>query len=234
MLEFAKRHKKPCIIAGIILVVIILIVYLKAVFAPGLWHGNAFLYLQKDGSFEGSDIYAQYKMKLKSARYGADIDFSVNGKTNYYQLKYDKGDLNRNIEVLKNGTSICKGRAIGIENNYFVIDDKTGSSDIVRVRVGNEVPKADELYPGCSQLYNWSVGEKYDRRGDCWMLFIIALLAIVLFLDIKFPMLFWLLEHRLDVDGGEPSDLYLFGQKVGRILMFIGIPVCMVLTFILR
>ncbi|MBQ7097782.1 MAG: hypothetical protein IJN96_06850 [Clostridia bacterium] len=51
MLEFAKRYKKPCIIAGIILVVIILIVYLKAVFAPGLWHGNAFLYLQKDGSF---------------------------------------------------------------------------------------------------------------------------------------------------------------------------------------
>ena len=234
MLEFAKRHKKPCIIAGIILVVIILIVYLKAVFAPGLWHGNAFLYLQKNGSFEGSDIYAQYKMKLKSDRYGTDIDFSVNDKINRYQVKYNNDDPYRNVEVLENGTIVCKGKALGAENNWFVIDDELGSSDIVSVRVGNEVPTVEELFPSYSRLYNWSVNNDFDTRGNPGMLFLIALFSIILFLDIKFTMLFWLLEHRLDVDGGEPSDLYLFGQKVGRILMFIGIPVCMVLTFILR
>lgn len=231
MIEFLNKHKKPCIIAGIVIVVVLLIIYLRAIFIPGLWHGDTFLYKQDDGSFAGSDVYAEYMLKIKPAEYGTDIEFSVNGKTNHYQVKYDNNDLNRNVEVLENGTVICKGQAIGDENNWFVIDNETGSSDLISVRVGNETPTEEELFPNYSRLYNWSVSEKYDTRGNPLMLFLIAILAIILFLDIKFPNLFWILEHRLEVDGGEPSDWYLFGQKVGRILMPIGILVCVILTF---
>lgn len=231
MIEFLNKHKNPCIIAGIVIVVVLLIIYLRAIFIPGLWHGDTFLYKQDDGSFAGSDVYAEYMLKIKPAEYGTDIEFSVNGKTNHYQVKYDNNELNRNVEVLENGTVICKGQAIGDENNWFVIDNETGSSDLISVRVGNETPTEEELFPNYSRLYNWSVSEKYDTRGNPLMLFLIAILAIILFLDIKFPNLFWILEHRLEVDGGEPSDWYLFGQKVGRILMPIGILVCVILTF---
>lgn len=231
MIEFLNKHKKPCIIAGIVIVVVLLIIYLRAIFIPGLWHGDTFLYKQDDGSFAGSDVYAEYMLKIKPAEYGTYIEFSVNGKTNHYQVKYDNNELNRNVEVLENGTVICKGQAIGDENNWFVIDNETGSSDLISVRVGNETPTEEELFPNYSRLYNWSVSEKYDTRGNPLMLFLIAILAIILFLDIKFPNLFWILEHRLEVDGGEPSDWYLFGQKVGRILMPIGILVCVILTF---
>lgn len=231
MLEFISKHKKPCIIAGIILAVVLLIVYLRAMFLPGLWHGDAFLYKQDDGSFAGSDVYAEYKMNINSADYGTDIDFSVNDKTNQYQVKYDEDDPYRNVEVLENGTVICKGKALGEKNNWFVIDDETGSSDTISVRVGNETPTEEELFPSYTRLYNWSVNEDNDTRGNPWMLFMIAVLAIILFLDIKFPMLFWILEHRLEVDGGEPSDWYLFGQKISRVVMSIGILVCVVLTF---
>lgn len=231
MVEFLNKHKKPCIIAGIVIVAVLLIVYLRAIFIPGLWHGDTFLYKQDDGSFAGSDIYAEYMLKIKPAEYGTDIEFSVNDKTNHYQVKYDNNDLNRNVEVFENGTVICKGQAIGDENNWFVINNETGSSDLISVRVGNETPTEEEIFPNYSRLYNWSVSEKYDTRGNPLMLFLIAILAIILFLDIKFPNLFWILEHRLEVDGGEPSDWYLFGQKVGRILMPIGILVCVILTF---
>lgn len=231
MLEFISKHKKPCIIAGIILAVVLLAVYLRAMFLPGLWHGDAFLYRQDDGSFAGSDVYAEYKMNIKHADYGTDIDFSVNNNTNHYQTKYDKDDPYRNVEVLANGTVICKGKALGSEGNWFVIDDESGSSDTISVRVGNETPTEEELFPGYTRLYNWSVNEDHDTRGNPWMLFMIAVLAIILFLDIKFPMLFWILEHRLEVDGGEPSDWYLFGQKVGRVVLSVGILVCVVLTF---
>ena len=46
--------------------------------------------------------------------------------------------------------------------------------------------------------------------------FLILLFAVILVLDIKFPNLFWILRHRPEVDGGEPSDWYYFGQKIGR------------------
>lgn len=234
MVDFISKHKKPCIIVGISLAVVLLAIYLRAIFLPGLWHGDAFLYQQDDGSFAGSDIYAEYKMHIKPADYGTDIDFSVNDKTKHYQVQYDKNDLNRNVAVLENGIVICKGKALGTENNWHVLDDATGFSNEVSVRVGNAAPTEEELFPGYTRLYNWSVNEKYDTRGEPWMLAYIVLLALILFLDIKFPNLFWILEHRLEVDGGEPSDWYLFGQKVGRFVLSIGILVCVVFTFTLH
>jgi len=234
MIETISKHKRLYIVVGIVLALVFLAIYLRALFLPGYWHGDAFLYKQADGYFVGSDAYADYTMYMQPAGYGTDIDFTVNGKSNHYQVKYDKSDLNRNVEVLENGTVICKGRVVGDENNWFVIDDKTGSSDMISVRVGNEVPTEEELFPGYGRLYNWSVSEKYDTRGNPMMLILIVILAIILFLDIKFPNFFWILEHRLEVDGGEPSDWYRFGQKVGYVLMPIGILVCVVLTFTTR
>lgn len=234
MFEFVSKHKKPCIITGIVLVVVLLALYLRAIFLPGLWHGDAFLYKQDDGSFSGSDIYAEYKMNIKPADYGTDIVFSVNDKINHYQVKYDNDDPYRNVEVLENGTTVCKGKALGAENNWFLIDDELGSSNEISVRVENEAPTLEELFPSCTRLYNWSVNEDYDTRGNPGVLFLIVLFALILFLDIKFPMLFWILEHRLEVDGGEPSDWYVFGQKVGRVVMVAGILVCIVLTFTLH
>ncbi len=231
MAEFISKHKKPCIIAGSVLIVVLLVIYLRAIFLLGLWHGETFLYKQDNGSFVGSDIYADYTMNIKSADYGTDIDFSVNDKTNHYQVKYDKDDPYRNVEVLENGIVICKGKALGAANDWYVLDDDSGFTDEIIVRVGNGAPTDEELFPGYTRLYNWSVNEDYDTRGNPGMLFLIALFALILFLDIKFPMLFWILEHRLEVDGGEPSDWYLFGQKVGRVVLSIGILVCVILTF---
>lgn len=216
------------------LAIILLAVYLRALFLQGLWHGDAFLYKQKNGSFVGSDAYAAYTMTIQDAVYGTDIDFSVNEIVNRYQIKYDENDLSREVEVLENGTTICKGTAVGIENDWIVIDKETGSSDMITVRVGNEVPTEAELFPNYSKLYNWAVSDKNDTRGNPYILFIALIFGVWLFLDVRFPLLFWILEHRLEVDGGEPSDWYLFGQQVGRVMLLIGFLVCMVLAFTLH
>ncbi len=231
MTNIFTRYKKQCIILGIVLAVVIFAVYLKAMFLPGLWHVDAFLYRQDDGSFVGADSYAKYQMTVEPADYGTNITFSVNDKTNHYQIKYDDDDMNRYVEILENGNVICKGKALDTGNDYIVFDDESGSSNTISVRASNEIPTEDELFPGSTRLYNWSVSEKNDTRGNPYMTILILLFGIILFLDIKFPMLFWILEHRLEVDGGEPSDWYLFGQKVGRVIMVIGIFVCMIMTF---
>lgn len=229
MLNIVRRYKKQCIIIGVILCAFLLAAYLRALFLPGMWHGDAFLYRQKDGSFVGTDIYTDYKMTVSRYDNGAEIDFSVNDKTNHYEIKYDN-DLNRNVEVLENGTVIFKGKAIGNKNNYILIDNEKGTTDVT-IRVGNVPPTLEELFPGYTRLYNWAVSDKTDTRGNPYMLLLILLFAAILFVDIKFPNFFWILEHRLDVDGGEPSAWYRFGQGVGRVVLSIGILVLIVLTF---
>lgn len=52
-------------------------------------------------------------------------------------------------------------------------------------------------------------------------IFFCVLTAIGLFLLIK-PELIWKIEHWLSVEGGEPSDFYIFGARAGGILMLIG------------
>ena len=44
MADFFYKHKKACIIAGITAAVIIFAVYLYALFFPGYWYGDVFLY----------------------------------------------------------------------------------------------------------------------------------------------------------------------------------------------
>lgn len=225
------QHKKACITIGIILAVGLFALYLYALFLPGVWHGDAFLYQQDDGSFIGSDLYADYKMRIEHTNDGTDISFSVNDTVKKYDVIYDLEDKTQSVKVLENGNEIFNGTAVGEKDNYILIDEKNSSSDMISVRVGNKAPSEEELFPGYTKLYNLSVAEKYNTRGNPYMLFLILLFAAILFLDIKFPDLFWILEHRLEVDGGEPSDWYRFGQKVGYVLIPIGILVCIILTF---
>lgn len=230
-MTFFQKHKKPCIIIGIILAVFLLLAYLRAMFLPGFWHGDAFLYRQENGSFAGSDFYADYKMNIEKTDIGSNISFTVNGKTREYNVMYNLSDPIGNVKVFENGNVIFDGKAIGEKDNYILIDENSTSTDVISVRVGNSPPTEDELFPGYTRLYTWSVMDKYDTRGNTYMLFLIILFATIVFLDIKFPDLFWILEHRLEVDGGQPSDWYRFGQKVGNVLLLLGILVCMVLTF---
>lgn len=231
MAEWISGHKKQCIIALGIIAVILAVLYFRALFLPGLWHGDTFLYKQADGSFTGSDFYGDYKMVIKEAEFGTDIEFSVNDKTNNYQVLFEEYDFERKVEVLENGNTICKGKAMDLGGYYVVFDDETGSSDVISIRVEDEIPDEEELFPTCSRLYTWSVSDKTDIRGNLYMVFLILIFGIILFVDIKYPNLFWFFRHGIDVDGGEPSDWYRFGQIIERVILSLGILICAILTF---
>ena len=67
-----------------------------------------------------------------------------------------------------------------------------------------------------------------DRRGAS------MLMALLLFLDLRFPLLFWNLRHGLEVSGGEPTGWYYSMQRVGRITDIVGIFVLAALSFALH
>lgn len=231
-----QRHRKVFITAGAIIVTALFAVYLYAMFLPGIRYGDAFLYQQKDGSFAGYEMYGyytrvDYKMDIRKSEQGADITFAVNDTVREYEIIHTMAEPERSVKVFENGEPVFEGKAHKMSEEYLLLDGNYDMADGIKIRVGNQVPEVEELFPGYTWLYNRMTETRHDTRGEPAMLLLILLGAGILFIDIRFPDLFWILEHRLEVDGGEPSDWYRTGQTFGRVLLIIGIIVCMIMTF---
>lgn len=231
-----EKHRKAFAITGAILILVLLIFYLYAMLLPGIRYGDAFLYQQKDGSFAGYEMYGyytrvDYKMDIDKADNGAKISFSVNDTIREYEIVHNETEPVRSVEIFENGESVYDGNAHMMGEEYLLLDGNYDMADEIKIRVDNQVPELEELFPGYTWLYNRAFEKRHDTRGEPSMLLLILLGAAILFIDIKFPDLFWILEHRLEVDGGEPSDWYRSGQKFGRVMLVGGIIVCMILTF---
>lgn len=225
-----KEHKKLCILSGVI-VFILIVVYFHAMFLPGIWFRETFLYRQSDGSYTGSDYNADYQMYITRTEDGADIDFSVNGNKKQYRIFHNNG--NSNIQIYENEELVFTGSGIPQGDSWYLLVDEEGKcpDDMeFTISMSDTVAEVD-LFPAKGWLYTWTVAEKDDIRGNPEMIIVILFCAVVLFLDIKFPDLFFILNYRLSVKGGEPSDWYRATQSVGRVLLVIGILVCMGLSF---
>jgi len=236
--HFFSEHKKKLTIAGVLAVVILFFFYLYAFSRPGEWHNDAFLYRLEDGlskTFRGSDAFADYEMHItREEGFTTQISFKVNDTVKSYKLLYSpiSSSPNWNIEIVESGALVFKGETISIDPVMLMDENKkldmhfsvSTTSDFF------EMPTTDELFPTNAKLVDWTINGTHGIRGNTTLLIMMFILSLFLALDLAFPRLFFFLEHGLDVTGGEPSDFFLFGQKVGRILLLIGILVCVVLS----
>lgn len=222
-MRIAKKHKNTVIA---VLTAVFALVYLYAFFMTGIWHNGTFLY-EKDGVFSGADEYAEYTVKIDRTENGANIDFYLNDELHRYEVKkFDEPYA----EIYENGVKIFGGQVLDIDGGYLLTDDESGKMQGFDIVVGDEKPEKEDLLPTCSKLYSLAEN-KPEKRGNPVPAVVIIFAAIFLFIDIKFPMLFFHTRHGFDVDGGEPSDWYLFKQQASRFVMIFVIALCAVLTF---
>jgi len=222
MEKLFKKHKMMRIALISLVALILCIVYVYALFLPGVWHDDAFLYKKVDGEFYGSDMYAEYKMSIDKNK----ITFSVNGISKTYSIVENEG-----VEIFENGQSVFKGTVQKI-GDFTILNDLDGKPiDVIKVTAGGVAPELSELYPDRTQLYNWYSMDKTDTRGEPYMLIVIAFIIVLLVVDIVFPDLFFYFKHGIMVDGGEPSDCYRAGQTFGRIVLVIAIVGCIIASF---
>lgn len=229
--DFFGKYKKQWIWAAAALGVLLLGLYLHAMFRPGLWYGDAFLYRQADGSFSGSDPYAQYRMEIASVADGKAITFSVNGREKHYQITTDPD----HAEIWEEGVPVFRGHAYRSGDTYLLVDENNEPVSGVHLVVMDpawEPPTEEQLFPVHSQLYSWAMADDWETRGYPVVLAGVAVLLIILYLDVAFPDLFFGLRHGLEVDGGEPSEFYRFNQKIGRGAMIVGILIFLIIGFV--
>lgn len=206
-------------------------VYLFAALRPGVWLRDAFLYRQADGSFSGKDAYAAYTLQLSGTESEAEAVFTLDGETRHYRIEAKDS---AEVKLYQDGALIFAGSALGDPGDAILWREDDGDlADEVKVIVNGEYQKAD-LWPSCGWLYNVAVGGRRETRGSVAFLLPMGALALLLLLDLRFPLLFWNLRHGLEVYGGEPTDWYYSMQRVGRITDIVGIFVLAALSFVLH
>ena len=217
--------------AAALAVAVLLAVYLWAALRPGVWLRNAFLYQQADGSFSGKDSYGRYALDITSARGETDVQFCLDDVPTRYRI-YTEAAVGSgpSVKIYREELLLFSGSAVGEPGNAVLWNKNGGLADGIRVMVNGEYTQED-LQPSCQWLYNVAVGGRRETRGDVSFLVPMALLAILLVLDVKWPRLFWTLRHGLEVSGGEPSEWYFTCQKMGRAAMALGIVLLAVASF---
>lgn len=213
--------------AAALAVAVLLAVYLWAALRPGVWLRNAFLYQQADGSFSGRDSYGCYVLDITSAPGETDVQFCLDDVLTRYRICTENSS---HVEIYREEQLLFSGGAQGEAGDALLWKDSGGLADDIRVVVNGEYTQED-LQPSCQWLYNVAVGGRRETRGDVSFLVPMAMLAILLVLDVKWPRLFWTLRHGLEVSGGEPSEWYFTCQKIGRAAMALGIVLLAVASF---
>ncbi len=238
MSEFFSKHKKSCIIAGLIIGAVIFAVYLFALFRPGFWYRDAFLYKQK-APFEGMEVYSgkdrelgyRYEMTMAKDGIKTYIVFSVNETERLYEVISDNSkNHNPDVEIYENGELVFKGTSFS--GMLFDLNEEPFvETPEINFYVNGNVPEG-ELLPTYNWIYEVSQRVKTDIRGNAIWLIFIAVFAGTIALDMIYPDLFWELNHRLSVEGGIPSDYYRFIQKAGWVLSPFIIIALMIASFV--
>lgn len=222
-----KTYKKQCIIVIVALAAVLIPLYLYFMFQTGIWYRDAFLVKQRDGSFQGKKDGIHYVLHVTPTQNGAQIDFSVNGQSRQYEVVKTELDGIPAAEFYENGEQVIEGKVMNPESNYYlVINNEEDIIDGMDLHISTgEERDPEEYFPKYGTQYGWTVmclEDSYDRRGEPMFLFFAALFGIPLFLDIRYPDLFFELRYRRYVDGDcEPSEYYRFWQVIGRVILAI-------------
>ena len=221
MKAFVRTHKWKLIV--ITLIAVFCAIYLWAAYQPGLWLQDVFLYRQEDGSFQGSTGDIEYVMQLKSQDGYSEIIFTRDHITRRYEVFYDKV----NLSILQDGESIFAGTYTN-QNGFTMFsspDDPYIGIDIYASAVAPD-------FPSRSWLFHRAIDPDTHTRGNPSMLFVALFFGLLLYLDLRFPDLFFHLKFMWHVDGGEPTTWYRAMQMVGRFLLIIAILVCLIKGFV--
>lgn len=222
---FLENHKKLCITG--LLGAILLAIYLYLLFLPGYHHWDGFLFQQKDGSFAGKGDYASYYVTVERTTNNATITFAVDDLVHEYLVTGT--DTGSDVYIYEDGQQVFHGQAIAQENSsYWLMGDEDSMNNDVLILMQNQNPSPEELFPSKDWLYNVAASDNKDTFGTPVYLIPIIALTIYLILDIKYPKLFFYLQHSLSVSGGEPSEWYYTSQMIGRFIIAI-----VILVFIL-
>ena len=223
-------RKYPRVFAGLagVLGVILAVWYLSLVLQKGFWYDDTFLCRQQDGYYFGSDSYGgHYGMTIDKTAAGGTVSFTIGANTRQYRIDQQPGD--DQVLIYKDGEEIFKGTVTFSDGRYYLKQsaqmDEVGNNGSVL---------GEDLFPGYSRVYNWLMAKNLEIRGNLLMPVLAAFIGLLLFLDVRFPDLFFHLHYGLAVAGGEPSEFYRTSQSLRRMVAAVSIVVLLIMGIVIH
>ena len=215
----------------LLILLILLFFYFKTFFTSGIYFGEVFLKKEivvSDIHYRGSDVYGDYHIMvtgINNKDKSTDVIYRLPSNINR-KFKVTFKDVDSEYRDWKNVTIADEKGNLLFEGQYqeetlFLID-KNGKPMMdfaVRAVVNGESPYDEEFEVPLKEVADIASFASETIRGEYPYLFIALILFAVLLIDIKFPLLFFNLEHFLDVRDPEPSDYYLFMQKASHYVL---------------
>ncbi len=125
------------------------------------------------------------------------------------------GDVWPRVEITRDGETLFQGAYNPYASGFPTLYDEGGEWHApITIVVGNAEPDFGEF-----DIFRFARGPELVRRGS-WMAWALAalLLSGIAALAVAFPMALFRFNHFLSVKDPEPTEFYLYMQKVGWVL----------------
>ena len=171
-----KNRKYLCRVLISILLFVFIAGYLLMFFWPGVWYGDVFLYKKSDNVYAGSTLSQGYTIQRIPTSEGADFIFSVEDKTQQYRI------LNgAPLQIYENDALVYEGTAVYDGDQYIL---KATDGNLMEIGTSGVIMVAEDGFPTCSQLVNWSFRERDSIRGN--LIIFCILIAVMVLLSLTY------------------------------------------------
>lgn len=179
-----------------------------------------------DGTkYEGSYFGETVQVSVKDANEKTGeilVEYTLPNKLYFrYSVFIEKIDERQGkVRILQDNKEVYNGFYNYSSPVFLYNKDKDPyTDDVVRYIVNNDY-YPDDYIPSLSSTAKFAVGHGVEKRGEIYPVIMFFIVLVILLIDIKFPLLFFKLHNFMSVRNPEPSDFYIFMQKIGWYIIY--------------
>lgn len=204
--------------------------YLFSAFRKGIWYKGYFLYQVKENEWSGTVFHETLHLIRTPSDHNIQLYATWGNESETYSVSYkESNNAPIPITIYKSEEPIFNGY---YDSFHHLLNNDGNLFFELEVITHYSSPSANvDWQPSETLLARLALEDNTSFRGDLNMVLIVALLAIILLLDIKFPKLFFYLSHGLYVNSPEPSSFYTTAQMISRVIIGLSILLCVISTF---
>ncbi|MBN2557679.1 MAG: hypothetical protein JXB33_02865 [Clostridia bacterium] len=246
------KKSKIALIVFIVVVPGLLVVYFIAFFSKGLPFEGEFLHKRSEGpqiEYSGGSMWGDISVRIigeKNEDKTADViydlpggifsKFSVTYKNQFYWKAGITEIRSENGEVLFRGRHIFMHPYLFNEDGTMFRQYPDGRPAVEITVAAGGISKTSPFHDGyeiqLQDVANTAALHSEKIRGNPILLFLGLYTIFIVLLDFTFPLMFFTLKTVFLTDDAEPSDIYIFFQRLGWTILPVAAVVLMLAALV--